>query len=437
MRKTLAGAALLAVLMTGCAGAPASGGGAASGQPVTITFWHGWKQPHEVKAIDESLARFRKLHPEITVRTVSNVADDKIVQGIRSGNGPDVVSSFTTDNVGQFCLSGAWLDLAPFLARSGVDVEKTFPKPALEYTQYRGRRCALPLLADAWGLFYNKRAFAEAGIAHPPRTLTELEEDAVKLTKLGPDGEIERLGFMPDFRAYEQSPGHLLANWKPAYFDAQGKSNLSRDPVIQRFFAWHDRFVKALGGFEKLERFRGTMPDEYSPQNAFQTGKVAMQLDGEWRIANMIEDKVDLDYGTAPFPVPDSQATSYGGGFLTGTIIGISRTSRQQNAAWELVKFLTTDTDALVAFAGAIRNVPSTYASLEAFKADEGFRTFIDMFTNPNSTATPASPNGGAYIQAFDEFGFRQEAGKVPDLAAGLADLDRRIDTDIAQVGPR
>ena len=60
-------------------------------EKATITFWHGWSQPNEVKAIADNIAAFEKLHPNITVKTVPNVADDKILQGIRGGNGPDVL----------------------------------------------------------------------------------------------------------------------------------------------------------------------------------------------------------------------------------------------------------------------------------------------------------------------------------------------------------
>lgn len=80
-----------------------------------------------------------------------------------------MVSSFTTNNVGQYCDSGMWVDLDPFLKKSGIDKKKVFPRTLLDYTRYEGTQCALPLLADAFGLYYNKDVFAEAGIERPPR----------------------------------------------------------------------------------------------------------------------------------------------------------------------------------------------------------------------------------------------------------------------------
>ncbi len=47
-----------------------------------------------------------------------------------------------------------------------------FPPATRYYTQYAGKQCALPLLADDYGLYYNKALFRKAGIARPPRTIS-------------------------------------------------------------------------------------------------------------------------------------------------------------------------------------------------------------------------------------------------------------------------
>src|SRR6266498_304214 len=67
-----------------------------------------------------------------------------------------------------------------------------------------------------------------------------------------------------------------------------------------------------------------TFGDEFGAKHPFHTGQVAMALDGEWRIAMIKDAGVNLDYGVAPFPVPDDQADSYGKGYLSGTVIGIA-----------------------------------------------------------------------------------------------------------------
>nr|WP_202451225.1 ABC transporter substrate-binding protein [Streptomyces sp. SID4948] len=431
----VAATAAISLLASACTGQSSSTANDDASKPVTINFWHGWSAPNELKAINDNVARFEKAHPNIHVKVQSNITDDKINQALRTGGdkAPDVVSSFTTDNVGQFCSSGAMADLAPFLSKDGINPDATFPKPMLEYTQFNGKRCTLPLLGDAYGLYYNKKEFAAAGIANPPKTLSEFKADALKLTKSKGDS-YSQLGFMPDFHGYESTPGHLAAQWGVKYFDANGKSQIATDPGFASMFAWQQDMVKSLGGFTKLEKYRNTFGDEFGAKNPLHTGQVAMGIDGEWRLG-MAKDAGMTDLGVAPFPVPDDQASTYGKGYLSGTIIGISNQSTKKNAAWELVKFMTTDTDAVVSFANAIHNVPSTLAALKSPKLDQdpGFKTFIDIAQNPNSTTTPPSVNGGAYQVTLQDFAYAYESGKSKNLTAGLQGVDKQVDKDIAQ----
>jgi multiple sugar transport system substrate-binding protein len=432
----LAGALVLALATAGCTG---SSGGGASDNPsanVTITFWHGWSAPSEVKAIQDNIASFEEAHPNIHVKAVANITDDKINQALRAGGpkAPDVVSSFTTDNVGEFCSSHAFVDLAPFLKKSSIDPVATFPKAQLAYTRFKGNQCSLPLLSDAYGLYYNKAMFAKAGISSPPKTLSEFKTDALKLTKSSGD-TYSQLGFMPNYHGYESTITHYAAQFSPTYFTADGKSNVANDPALKKTFVWQKQMVDALGGYQKLEKYRSTFGDEFSDKNPFMTGQVAMAIDGEWR-GGMIDDSSSkVKYGVAPFPVPDDMADQYGKGYTSGTIIGIASTSQKQNAAWEFVKYLTTDTHAVVSFANAIHNVPSTKAALASpdVKTDHGLGTFLKIAQNPHSNTTPSSPNGGAYQLTLQNVGYAYESGKDDDLQGLLDTAAHQIDTDIAQ----
>ena len=212
---------------------------------------------------------------------------------------------------------------------------------------------------------------------------------------------------------------------------------MATDPAFPAMLSWQKGLVDALGGYDKLEKYRTTFGDEWGAKNPFHTGQVAMSLDGEWRAGFIDDAGVDFEYGVAPFPVPDDQADTYGKGYLSGTIIGIASTSKKQNAAWELVKYLTTDTDAVVSFANAIHNIPSTNDALESpdLVKNEAVEAFIGIAQNPNSNTTPASSNGGAYQLTLQDVGFRYESGKETDLQAGLEKAAEQIDTDVEQAG--
>lgn len=432
----LAASASLALLTTACTGQSSSGASDDASKNTTINFWHAWSAPGEIAGVKALAAGFEKTHPNIHVNIVANMTDDKINQALRSGGdkAPDVISSFTTNNVGKFCSSGALVDLNPFFKKAGIDPATTFPKAMNEYTQFDGNRCTVPLLGDAYGLYYNKDAFKKAGISSPPKTWSEFEADAKKLTVSKGDS-YSQLGFMPNYHGWESTTEHYFGQFSPTYFDSSGKSNLAKDPAFTAGFTLQKKLVDELGGYQKLEKYRSKLGDEWGPKHPFHTGQVAMQLDGEWRLGMAEDAKPNFEIGVAPLPVPDDRADQYGKGYITGTIAGIAATSKKQNAAWELVKYMTTDTDAVVGFANAIHNVPSTLAALKSpkLKYDPRFKTFLDIASNPNSTTTLASINGGTYLVTIQQFGYDYESGKAKDLKAGLRTTAAQIDTDIAQ----
>ncbi|MFH9722179.1 ABC transporter substrate-binding protein [Streptomyces sp. NPDC017254] len=433
----LAATASIALFASACTG---SANNAASDDPkaeTTITFWHGWSDPAEVKAITANIARFEKTHPNIKVKVIGGINDDKLGQALRAGGskGPDVVSSFTTANVGKFCASGALADLKPFIEKSKLDLDKTFPKVLQEYTQFEGRRCSLPLLSDAYGLFYNKDAFKAAGLDPnaPPKTWSEFAKVAKTLTKTKGDS-YERLGFMPTYLGYETVVSHYMSQWDHTYFDQDGKSNIGKDPAFAEMMTYQKSLVDSLGGFAKLDKYRTTFGDEWGAKHPFQTGQVAMQLDGEWRLKFAKAANVGFEIGVAPLPVADDEIAEYGKGYLSGTIMGIAPQSKKQNAAWELVKYMTTDTDAVVGFANDIGNVPSTLEALKSpnLKFDPRFKTFLDIARHPASTTSDGAVNGSAYQDTIQKFAQQYEKGQVPDLKKGLADTAAQIDRDIA-----
>ncbi|MEU4268412.1 ABC transporter substrate-binding protein [Streptomyces sp. NPDC026092] len=432
----LAATASVALLASACTG---SADNKASDDPnaqTTITFWHGWSAPSEAKAIQDNVARFEKAHPNIKVKVVGNINDDKLSQALRAGgsNGPDVAASFTTSNVGKFCHTGSFADLKPFLEKDKVDLDKTFSKVLQDYTQFEGKRCSLPLLSDAYGLYYNKDAFKAAGITAPPKTWSEFSQVAKKLTKEKGDS-YEQLGFMPNYLGYETVPSHYMSQWNHKYFDESGTSLLAKDPGFAEMLTYQKSLVDGLGGFAKLDKYRTTFGDEWGAKHPFHTGQVAMQLDGEWRL-NFIKDaKVGFEVGVAPLPVADDEVAEYGKGYLSGTIIGIAPQSKKQNAAWELIKYMTMDTDAVVDFANAIGNVPSTLEALKSpkLKADANFKVFLDIAQHPQSSTSDGAVNGSTYQDTFQDFAQKYEKGQVKDLKKGLEDTAAQIDRDIAQ----
>ena len=429
-RVAAAGLAAIGLLVTAC-----SGGSTGAEQPVpsgpatgTVEFWHFFAD-REAKALQSVVDDFQTSHPQIKVVVKSGQDDTKATQAISAGKGPDLDLSYSTDITGKFCSSGAFRDLSGYIARDKVDMAQ-FPQTVKDYTEFQGKRCAMPLLSDTYGLYYNKTLLAAAGYTEPPKTATELAEMAKKLTKRNADGSIKVAGFVPTVGFYENAPAHSGPVYGAKWLTSEGKSAIGTDPAWKSWLTWQKSLVDWYGA-DKLAKFTAGAGQEFSADNAFETGKIAMAMDGEYRNAFIKNEHPELKYGTAPFPTADDKTSLYGGGYVTGNIIGISKGAKNPAAAWELLKYLSTDTGALVKLANGVKNVPTTLPALTSpdLESDANFKTFLDIFSNPNSATTPASPNGGAYQVTFQDFVVKWQDGKVPDLDAGLKDVDKQIDS--------
>jgi multiple sugar transport system substrate-binding protein len=432
-RVTIAGLVLLvlsASVIAGCGGSSESSSGSAN-----LVYWTGFTD-RELGVMKDVVADFEKTHPDIHVKVVGGISDDKIVAAIRGGNAPDVAHSFDAGAyTGAYCSNGAWIDLADYMNQDGLS-DEIFPEVPRQYSQFQGTRCALPMLADVYGLYYNKDLLAKAGIDSPPQTVSQLMDYAKKLTERNPDGSLKVVGLDPFDGFYENVAAHWAPQWGVDWVDESGKSNLAAQAGWADMLRWQKELIDWYG-YDNLVRWQASAGDEFSAQNAFERGKLAMNLDGEWRVAFVQAEHPELNFGTAPLPVDDAQPDLYGSGYTSGSIIGIPKTSGHKDEAWQLLKYLATDTGALVKMTNGIRNVPTTTDALESpdVKPDEAFNVFLDIFGNPNTRTTPITLVGSANQDLVDAFVTKYQAGKVDDLEAGLADLDQQIDAQLEAAG--
>lgn len=436
MRRALTLTLLVALTLgvSACGGSKKSesstSGGPTKVEPANITMWTPFVDP-ELKTLKAVVKDFEATHAGIHVKVIGGTNDDKIVAAIRGGNAPDVAQSFSSDNTGAFCPSGAWIDLGSYLKRDGVD-ESMFPKAPREYTVFEGTRCALPMLADTYGLYYNKTLLAKAGYKTPPKTISQLTAMAKKLTQRDSGGKLKVVGFNPFPSWYENVPAHLGPSWGAQWMNGD-KSSLNT-PEWADQLRWQKSLVDWYG-YDNLVRFNAGAGDEFSESNAFETGKVAMHLDGEWRVAFIKREHPELKYATAPFPVADDKQDLYGAGYVTGSIIGIPKTSKHQDQAWLLVKYLGTNAGALAKLSNGIQNVPTTFDSLKspALAPLPAFKTFLDVFGNAHTTTTPITRIGAANQETFQSFVSKYVSGSKTDLEGGLANVDKQIDAQLKQ----
>ena len=215
------------------------------------------------------------------------------------------------------------------------------------YTQYKGMRCALPLLADVYGFYYNKALFKKAGLTRPPQDVRR----AHRLREEAHDTQERRVArrrrLRPRVRLLPERDGGVSAARRREVLRRRRASPRSRRiRAGRRCLNWQKGLIDYYG-YDKLVKWQAGAGDEFSASHAFERGKLAMMLDGEWRVAFIAAEHPDLEYGTAPMPVDDAKPSLYGSGYINGTIIGIPKAGKNRDEAWKLVKYLTTNDHAL------------------------------------------------------------------------------------------
>ena len=428
LRHTTAAVAALAAVALAAAGAPAGRPARRRPDPLggaeqvtgTVQFWHFFTD-REAKAIQASVDDFEAANPGVKVVVKSGQDDDKMRQAIAAGQPIDVGLSYSTDIVGNFCSSGAWVDLKP-LHRPRQGRPQPDPAGRARLHRVRGqavrhavaRRRLRPLLQQ-------EAARRRPGYTEPPKTLAELTEMAKKLTVRNPDGTHQGRRLPPAGRASTRTPPRTT---RPLAARSGSRTTARRtigsDPAWKALLNWQKDLVDWYG-YDNLKKFTAGLGHEFSADNAFQTGKVAMNLDGEYRhgvrpgpgAGPEVRHRADADGGrqdgssTAPATSP-------------ATSSAWPRAAKNPEAAWALIKYLTTDTDAIVKLANGIKNVPTTHARpcrRPDLQVDDEFKMFLDIFANPNSATTPASRDRRRRTRRRSGRSCEKwQAGKVTDL---------------------
>ena len=289
------------------------------------------------KVVDEYDAK----HPEVDVKIVGGINDDKIVAACASGNGPDVVGSSFVERRELLPL---WrLDRpAPYLKRTtSTSTSSRRRRGTTRSTRASVARCRCSQTDRA---LLQQGALQEGRHRRPPKTISELDSRREEADVRNKDGSLKVVGFDPFIGFYRE----LRIGSGPRF---GANSRLERKVEPRAGSGWAK--LLALGeepdrlyGYDKLVRFQAGLGHEFSPSNAFETGKFAMNLDGEWRVAFIDESTRSSSTALRRCRSTTRNPELYGSAKSTGRSSG-SRRTEAPGQAWALVKYLTTNDHAL------------------------------------------------------------------------------------------
>jgi len=312
-----------------------------------LVVW-GMGEGEHMMGIYAAMEAFEREHPGVhLIRSTAGrqLNPQKLMSAIAGGVAPDVIHQ------DRFTISGwasreAFRPLDEFIERDrnkAYAVRKEDYYPACwEEAVYRGKVYAIPYGADARALYYNKALLREArfvdrdGEVIPPKSWEDLLRYNQKLTVSDERGQVLRIGFSPLFGP----AGFYLYGWQNGgeYMTADGRRCTLDDPKIVEALQWIVDYYDAAGGRAKIKTFEavGFLSGALDP---FLIGRMAMVVDGDWKLSNIARYKPDMEFGVMPVPTPKGMPPiTWSGGFSFAIPVG----ARHPELAWEFIKWMVS-----------------------------------------------------------------------------------------------
>ncbi|GII85148.1 ABC transporter substrate-binding protein [Sphaerisporangium siamense] len=428
-RSLAAGAAALGLVLAAaaCDGSGGSGGSGGQGSAAggTFTYWtSGWK-PDQIAAVD---AAFAKAHPGMRAKGEYIASSDqylpKVIAALKNGTQPTVLLTQNPSDLPVVAQSGK---LIPLDGKLTAETDALYPG-IKESLFHKGRQLGIALggVGDVV-LFYNKKAFAAAGIDGPPATWAELAADAKKLSdpakgKYGfyvPLGEAEWISFA----------------WAPLLY-AEGGSFLTPDGTATAFNS--PQGVKALTTWVDLLRSKAAPSTSYAQAGsfdgapAFAGGAVAMIVNGQWAVSTFRD--AGIDFGVAPMPRGDAgTATSLG----IGVAALLKTDPAAEKAGLAFLKFLASPAQGayLAVQSGGLPSAPEQLEQpllKEHIAKDPAYEVFAEA--EKTGKVRPITPAYNAISQSlWTQINAALQGRKTPQEA--LAQAAKEGDAALKKLG--
>ncbi|WP_045518506.1 ABC transporter substrate-binding protein [Neobacillus niacini] len=317
-------------LLVGCSSGGAEKGSSEAEKPKASNEKVSLKMavfPADEEVFKRGYENFKKDHPnvEITFETFPQQQYyEKIRMQLSGGEGYDLF----TGQMDNMIDTGLLTPLDKYIKESKMDVAGY----GTMYDTYKSddKVLSLPYRKSNWMLYYNKSLFDEKGIDYPSDDMTwdEFRELAKKMTSGSGESKVY---------------GAYLQQWPQTWYMSAVQDGAS---IIDKDLS---PFKDALQLRIDLEKDGSIM--KWSEQvttgahynAAFQKGNIAMNLIGDWHVAQLRqaekEGKLNFDWDVVPIPHPEGVAKNTS--LALPVSIMMNKNTKHPKEAFEFLKYIT------------------------------------------------------------------------------------------------
>jgi sn-glycerol 3-phosphate transport system substrate-binding protein len=423
----------------------------ASNKPVEITYWQGGAQRANEEVLLRLIDRSNSSQNDVRVSHVNQTTYEdtfnKFRAGLSGGDLPDLVMIADT-GLQQMIDTQAALPVQACIDADKYDLSDHL-KRVVDYYSVKGKLWPMPFNVSNPVLYFNKRAFASAGLDpnDPPETLAEVKSAAQKLKD---SGVVSQAPF-----GLKLSPSYV-EQWSAiagkAYVN-NGNGRKGRANAVT-FDNGTGREIFTFLNDMVSEDLARTNPNEgtqgFDNLIGIGNGNFAMTFDTSAALGTIQQllaggEYPNVELGVAPMPGPKGKGK--GGVLVGGGANYISRKSspEKQAAAWQFAKFLN-EPESQAEWAVGTGYVPIRQAAAntqqvqEYWAANPGFKVAYDQLVGGVANTATAGPVIGDYQGVRDVVLDAEQqmfGGMSPREALALAkqNADAKIEEYNSRVG--
>lgn len=302
-------------------------GGMAKNQSVELTYWGLWEDDSMISSL---IADYQIKNPNVKIKYIRQSQQDyreRLTNAIARGQGPDIFR-FHNSWVPMFKNE---LDYVPATVVSAAEFSQTYYSVASSDLTSGTGIVGLPLEYDGLTLFINEDLFAKAGVT-APTTWDELRTVAKTLTVKDEQGSISQAGV-----ALGRTEN--VDHWQEILALMMLQNGVDLNNPIGKLAE------DALSYFTVFSSVDGVWDASLPPSaTAFASGKLAMYFAPSWRVFEIKEQNPNLKFRAVPLPqLPKTSSNEPDVSYASYWAEGVWSRSKNKTAAWEFLKYLTTD----------------------------------------------------------------------------------------------
>ncbi|TAK04140.1 extracellular solute-binding protein [Patescibacteria group bacterium] len=406
-KRSIAGALLTALVLTGQGCGGPSAAEVAATKPVTLTVWRVFDTANTMRDIMDA---YTKVHTNVSFKYVQLRPEeyrDELLRAFAEGKGPDIFSVHN-DGMGEFKSLMAPLPATlkiPYTTVTGSvkkekvtviredptitprEVRRDFldvvagdvvlPFQATQNAPTEEKVYGLPLFVDTMALYVNRDLLNAAGIAEPPVTWDEFQAAVMKLTKVGPNNEIIQSGAALGTGANVERAFDILSvlmmqngtqmtdsRGNPTFgsYETPAHTNPGQDAV--RFYTDFANPTKEVYGWNAQQ------PNSF---DAFVAGKTAFFFGYAYHLPRIRARAPKMNVEVSPMPqIKDSRAVNMANYWIET----VSKASKNQNFAWDFVQFAAS-AEQVPSYLKAAARPTARRALIQSQVNDEDLAVFV------------------------------------------------------------